>query len=181
MRTVAGLAIVPLVLALAACGSKDSIEAKNESVESVAKKVADSDLKPSPGRWESTMKIEKLDMPGMPPQMAAQMQQAMGREQVFSTCLTPEQASKPNGEFFQKAASGCTYQNFSMAGGHIEGTMTCKGQEGGITVTMKGDYAPDSYTMHTTSKIERGAAGAMTTSAVITSKRVGECTGKEGG
>ena len=38
-------------LLLAACGSSDTVEAENESVGSVAEKVAKSDIKPNPGKF----------------------------------------------------------------------------------------------------------------------------------
>src|SRR3954468_22353857 len=92
----ASLAAVAALAALSLAGcKKDSVVAKNESAESVANKVAASDIKLQPGRWESTMKFEKLDMPNMAPQAKAMMEKQMGISQTFATCLTSEQANQP--------------------------------------------------------------------------------------
>ena len=70
------------LLSLGAC-KKEGVVAKDESVESVAKKVAASEVKPRPGRWESSMKLARMDMPGMPPQMKEAMSKQMGAVQTM--------------------------------------------------------------------------------------------------
>jgi len=175
------LAALALVGALSAC-NQGGVTAKNESAEKVAEKIAAApQITPQPGRWESTVKIDKFDMgEQMPPQMQAAMQKAMGGEKVFASCLTTEEAKKPKAGFFH-GASGCTYDTFTMAAGHIAGVMSCK--QGGSTqrVKMQGTYDPASYQMHIDSEAQLPEGHAMSTSMTITSKRVGECTGKEQG
>ena len=75
--------------AVSACNSGDTVEAENESVDSVNKKIAAADLKPNPGRWESTMTFDKIEMPGMPPEMR-DMAKGMFANMFSSTnyCLT---------------------------------------------------------------------------------------------
>lgn len=164
-------------VSLSGCGSsKDEVKAENESAESVAAKVAASDIKPRAGQWESTMKIEKLEMKGLPPEAASAMQKQMGMAQTFATCLTPEEAEKPNAGFFQgNKGTDCQYEKFSMAGGAIDAVLTCK--QGGQSqhMTMKGKYAEDSYDIRITSDGEAQPGMPMSMAMTISSKRTGEC------
>ena len=172
--------LVPLAsLALAACGSGGGVEAKNESPESVARKVAASDVKPRPGRWQGSFKLESMDMPGMPPQARAQMNKSMGAEQTYFTCLTPEQAAKPDASFFQKSAPGCVYNNFSMAGGKLDAQMTCPAGRGPTQMTMSGTYGEDDYSLKIVGKGELQKGMPMTMSIAVAMHRVGECNGTE--
>ena len=160
---------------LAGCNSSDTIEARNESAESVAQKVAKSDIRPNPGKWESKMTLEKIEMPGMPAEMQGMMKQQLGKVTTSTSCLTPDEANRPDAKFFQPGdASGCTYKTFNMGGGKIDAEMVC--EEGGMQQNMKmnGTYSGDAYTMHVSSegKLEgQTMAMAMT----IESRRVSEC------
>src|SRR5262245_56990003 len=111
--------LVPLVaaVALSACNQGGNVQAENESAEEVAKKVAAADIKPQPGRWESSIKFEKLEAEGLPPQAKEAMAKQMATAHTFSSCLTPEQVDRPDGGFFAGGAEGCKYDNFTMAGG----------------------------------------------------------------
>lgn len=165
-------------VSLAGC-KKDSVVAKNESAESVANKVQASDIKLQPGRWESTMKFEKLDMPSMPPQAKAMMEKQMGVSQTFATCLTPEQANKPGAGFFQKGAQGCKYDHFVMAEGKLDSAMSCDVSGRKIGMTMAGTYAEANYDVRVTSQAEMQPGMPMTTTMSIASRRVGDCNGSE--
>lgn len=170
------LAAVGAVL-VSGCGSRqEEVKAENESVESVAKKVAGSKIRPRAGQWESTMKIEKLEMKGLPPEAKAMMEKQMGMAQTFTSCLTPEQADKPSAEFFQgNRSSNCTYETFSMADGKIDAVMTCK--EGGQTqnMTMQGTYGEEQYDIRVSADGEAKPGMPMSMVMHMSSKRVGEC------
>jgi hypothetical protein len=171
-------ALLALPLALAACNKGPSVEAKNETPQAVASKVAASGLRMSPGRWEASTEVEKFDMPGMTPEMRDMMKKNL-KKTAFAACLTPEQAAKPNAGFFESKNNDCKFDNFSMAGGKIDATMTCA--QAGVKQTMKmsGDYTPDSYKIHMEmngSTQGQAMSMAMTTAA----KRVGACKGNEG-
>ena len=177
------LLIAPM--ALAACNSGPSVEATNATAKQVAEKVAAAGTAPhmSPGRWEGTVTITDLQMPGMPAEMGEKLKAQMAKGHSFSNCLTPEQASKPGANFFGGNES-CVYDHFSMTNGQIDAAMTCKNQGPGGTMkgTMKGSFSSDSMQLAMTSKSE-GTPGQpmtnMTMSMKMESKRVGECTGKE--
>jgi hypothetical protein len=150
---------IVLLLPLAACGSKPTVDEKNASVEQVANKVAEvskSEGTIRPGQWQSTMTIEEMDMPGMPPEARDQMKKMFaGNEQ-------------------------CRYDHFTMGNGKIDAEMHCNQAGSAQTMTMAGTYGPDSYAMHMTSKTEGGPAGeAMSMKMRVEAKRVGECTAKQ--
>jgi hypothetical protein len=165
-------------LSLAGC-KKEAVVARNESAQSVANKVAASDIRLQPGRWESTMKIEKMDVPNMPAQARAMMDKQMNISQTFATCLTPEQAAKPAAGFFQKGAQGCKYDHFVMAGGRIDSAMTCDIGGHRMTMAMAGTYGDSNYDIRVTSHAEMQPGMPMTTTTSIESRRVGDCNGSE--
>lgn len=177
--------IAPLLL-LAACGSGAQVEAENASVAEVQAKIKEaggaSEML-NPGRWESTVRIEKVDIPGMPAELAERMKKAMAGR-TSASCLTPEQAKKPAAEFFAgKDRQGCRYDHFRMGDGELDAKMTCGGQGGGATIAMKGDYTPDSFRLAMTMDgkgMANAPQGAMSMAMAVDSKRVGECTGQEG-
>jgi hypothetical protein len=182
---------VPMVaaLALAACSSQDPAKddsadtaksAEGESNAAVAAKVAAANITPQPGRWEVQMQIKSFDIPGIPDQMKGMMQKEMGKQRTVATCLTPEEAAKPKGEFFQPGNDDCTYKTFSMEGGRIEAAMTCTEQGMKQDMRMQGTYSEDAYdiAIQTNGEME---GKPMSMEMGIVSKRVGECRGDEVG
>lgn len=165
---------------VAGCSSeKSSVDARNESAGTVREKVVQSGLRPQPGRWESQIRIERMEMPGMPAGMAQQMQKSMGAAQSFATCLKPEDAEKPGASFFQKDASGCTYEKFSMADGRIDGRMVCASEGGRTVMTMTGTYGQTGYAIRTINETSTEGGPPMKMTVAIESRRTGECNGTE--
>ncbi len=176
------LRVVPLALLMLAACNKGGVAAKNESAQSVADKVtAAGEIELLPGQWQTTFKMDAMENNvAVPPAAKAAIERAMANTHTALTCITPEQAKARKGAFMQHQA-GCTYQNFSMAGGHIEGTATC--DAGGIkrTVKMSGQYAADSYQMHVDTQMQRPGGMSVSSSMTMTARRTGDCTGKEAG
>ena len=169
-------------LLLAACSSQDdTITAENESAESVAEKVAKADIRPKAGRWEMEMQLEKMEIPGMPAEVQEAMKGQMGKVQTAATCLTEEEASKPEADFFKPGGSGCTYEKFTMGGGTIDAVMNC--EQGGQKqkMTLNGTYSEDAYAMNVTADGEVAPGKPMSMAMRVASKRVGDCTGDEQG
>ena len=179
-------AIVMLsAIALTACNRQPEVHATNASVEDVANQVAragGADSFVRAGKWSSTVTIDEMSAPGMPPQAAAQMKQMTARTHDVESCLTPEQAKKPKPDFFTGKDNGCRYDNFTMAGGKIDMTMRCSGGHAmgtGTTMHMTGTYAPDAYHMAMESHVDTGTnVGAMTMKMHVDAKRIGECDKK---
>lgn len=171
------------MLLLAACGGGDTVTAQNASVAEVAEKVKNADIADesfiSPGRWETSMEVQDISIPGMPPEVKQQMQSAMGQGKSFATCVTPEEAKRPKEDFFAgQDAPNCRYDNFAMGNGRIDLTMTCKEDAGTRRMAMTGTYGDDAYTMNMDMSAP-GRGGAMTMKATVKGRRVGDCKGDE--
>jgi hypothetical protein len=177
----AGMVLTSALLAGLALGGckKAVVDAQNATPAQVAEQVAKSDLKPKPGRWESTMKIEAMDMPGMSPEAKKMMENAQA-ERKMATCLSKEDAEKPASSLFSPANSGCKYDHFTMADGKMDGALTCEHGPEKISMTMSGTYSPEAFAVHTTSKVEMpGGRPPMTSQVSMTSAWKGECNGTE--
>ena len=175
-----GLAALAPVLVLGACDNGPKIDAKNATPEEVQKQVAQTDVRPRPGRWQQELKIDAIDMPNMPAEAKADMAKLTATTHTGYTCLTPEQAAKPDASFFQKAASNCKYDHFTMGGGRIDAKMTCTQGPQQQVSTMKGTYGPDSYDMQIETNTQM-MGQPMSSRLSLKMNRVGECTGKDEG
>ena len=180
------LPLVPLLF-LVACDNTPKVEAENASIEEVAGKVREANegkaMIVRPGQWESSVELESIEVPGMPPEAVAQMKKTMARVATgHKSCLTKEQAMKPKEDFFAGANSNCRYDKFSMDDGKMTGTMRCTSPQGGGSqlIQFDGTYSPDSYEMRMASTVEGASpAGPMKMVMHMTSKRTGECDGSE--
>lgn len=177
---------LPIAALLAGCGGEPTVEASNASAADVAKQVQEATGGKAliePGRWESQLKIEQVSMPGLPPEVAKQMQQGHMLPTKAVSCITPEQASKPTGEMLNSGgAAGCRYENFRMAGGTIEARAKCTQQGLEQTLEMAGTYAAETYEMRMkTAMTGEGPMNGMTSTMVVSGKRLGACDGSEAG
>jgi len=180
----AAIALIPLLM-LASCSDDATVEKKNASTAEVAKSVADAGMKLNPGRWELTMQFKKFDVEGMPPEAKAAMAKMLGQSRTFASCLTKEEAEKPDGKFFGQQGEDCRYDTFKMGGGRIDATMTCKGtgEDAGNSakMTLAGTYSADTYDM-TMDMVGTAPNGkAMVMQMGLVSKHNGECKGDEQG
>ena len=171
---------VPLAaaFALAGCNSQPSVDAKNAKPSEVASQVADAGGAAAmftPGKWSTTVTIEDMDIPGMTPEMKSRMAGAMSPGKSVETCLTPEQASKPDAKLFSGMDQACTYDHYTMAGGTIDAAMSCGEGKAMRKMTMHGTYTPTSSDVETTASGGGGAIPGMTMKMRISSKRIGEC------
>lgn len=175
-------------MSLAACDSK-TVTAQNASTAEVAAKVKASGLAEkgfvSPGQWRMTMTFNDIQMPGLPPEAATRMKQAMGKPRSFDHCVTEEEAKKPKEDFFAGDESkSCRYEKFAMGSGTIDMVMTCSHGDGKQTVKMNGTYGPDAYKMAMVSTVEGKAgspAAGMTFNATMDAKRIAPMCKKDAG
>jgi hypothetical protein len=174
------LLVAGLLLPLAGCGSKPAVNEKNASVEEVSEKVREATGDHGfiqPGKWQSTVTIDQLDMPGMPPQVISQMKAMVAQTHASETCLTPEEVKQPKAHFFS-GNENCRYDHFTMGKGKIDAVMRCEQGGSAQVMQMTGTYSPDSYRMKM--QTTGGAAGkSMTMRMSVNAKRVGACTEKQ--
>lgn len=161
------------LLGLAACGSGGDGNEKAAEGKSGAGKPAIAEVRLKPGQWEITHEIVSMEAPGMPEGAMAGL---AGKKTTMRNCVTPEQAARPNADFFAAKDNGCSYKDFTMAGGRIQGTMTCSAKDspGAMTMVMNGRYGGESYDMEVEMKTDSNA-GSMTMKSRGAGRRIGEC------
>lgn len=175
--------LLAAALPLAGCNSDPQVTAQNASAEEVARKVEASGASTNvfnPGLWQSTVTLEEMSIPGLPPEAAAQMSGVQGQAQVSEQCLTAEQAKRPKEDFFG-GRDNCRYERFTMGNGKIEAVMNCSEGRTSQKMTMAGTYDSDSYQVQMAMRAEGGGeTDAMGLKMRIDAKRTGECAGKQG-
>jgi hypothetical protein len=176
--------LVAAALPLAACSNEPEVDVENASVGEVAREVADASGSASfirAGKWESRVNLESIDAPGMPDSVKQAMQNAMGKDTVHTSCLTPEQVKKPKEDFFAGADKSCRYDHFRMGDGAIDAKMRCSAEGMSQEMAMAGTYSPDSYSMRMTTKASGGGGPSanMSMTMKVDAKRIGECDGSE--
>jgi Protein of unknown function (DUF3617) len=174
--------VIACAAALTGC-NKGSVHEQNASVAQVANAVAASgvanDILLHPGEWRVSGTLEEMTIPGMPPEAQSAMKQAIGKQgkMTYDYCLTPEQAKRPQGKFFNdKAANNCRYDHFIMGGGKIDAVMRCDGKPSSTTMTIDGTYGADNYSTHVQMNMQGGPQGAMSMKMRSEARRIGECT-----
>jgi len=177
------LLIAVAAATLGACNREPKVDAKDATPEEVAAKVKEAGMDQitiRPGLWQSKVTINKVEVPGAPPEMAAAMQGKTSEERTY--CLTPEEAKKPNENFFAGNRDECRYDHFTMSGGKIDAAMRCTHEQMTQQIDFAGSYTPDAYQMAMDTKVAGGPRemAGMSMSMRVESKRVGECSAKQG-
>lgn len=160
------------VLLLAACSGQSGNEqaATNGASESGSASVA-----LQPGQYETTVEVTRVAMANMP-NMPAGMTPPTPPPTTVRSCLTPEQAARPNANFLSGSGDtgGCEYSNFSMDGGRMRGTVECSSEGSTMRSTFDGRLSGDGYQM--TSQAQVTASGmTMEMDTRTTSRRIGDC------
>lgn len=166
----ARIAVAALVLAGCSSDPADPAPVPDEVIEEQMRKLANVGEFFRAGQWES--RSDLLDLGGVTEADADAVKRRIGG-QTFSTCLTSQEVTEPQADFFTGAASDCTYTRFSMDDGRIEAAMRCV--TGAIVqeTNLKGSYTPERYDIELTSVGEAPAAMRMT--MAIAARRVGDC------
>lgn len=173
--------VLPLavVAAVAACNSGPTVTADNASSKEVAQKVAAAggvDMI-SPGRWEGTMHITEMTMPGLPAEVQAKLAAARGDQKIVS-CVTPEDVKADKASMFGGLGEGCKYDHFAMGGGKVAGVATCNTDGRKTTTTISGTFSSDAYQMAVRSEgTGKAAMENMTMAMSVDARRVGACRG----
>ena len=127
-----------------------------------------------PGQWETTIEVLRLNManvPGMP----AGMTQPLPPPTTVRSCVTPEQARRPNADMFAGGnQAGCTYENFSMTGGRIQGVVTCNSSGTTVRSTFNGSFGAESMQVDSESQVSANGV-TVDTASRVTGRRLGDC------
>lgn len=177
--------MIASVLCVTACNKQPDIQLKNASAQEVATKVraaAASETLIRPGEWQSNTNVTEVSMPGLPPQMQAQMKKVMTAQQVhsFKSCVTEADVKRPKEDFFAGKNNQCRYDHFTMTGGKIDAAMRCTNEGRDETMKLRGTYSAESYEMDMEMNASGGGPeGTMSMKSHTVSHRIGECTAKD--
>ena len=180
----AAMLICAGTMLLVACNKGPEVHEENASVAEVANKVAEAGGASQfvrPGRWESTVTIEEMSIPGMPAEASRDMVGMQGQEQTSVSCLTEEEAKRPKEDFFAGNNKSCRYDRFTMANGKIDAVMKCSNEGGTQIMSMQGNYSPTTYDMRMSMKGDGKAVAGMAMKMRVEARHRGQCTGDEGG
>lgn len=119
-----------------------------------------------PGKWQMTMIVDQMTMPGMPPEALAMMK---GRPTVTTYCMTPEEA-KADPKKMLAADKSCKLNRFNMSGGKMLADMSCQTEQGPANILVEGSYSETAYETRSTMK-----AGPMTMVSRSNAKWLGPC------
>lgn len=169
------------VLAIAGCSSEPD---GPPSAEDVAE-AADNLVKPTPGLYRSTAKITQFDVPGLPPEQAAQMKKMMGSaaSQTSESCMTQAQADEGFKSMARKLGEGqqgvsCEFAKFDADGSKLDADLTCKGPAGvNVNMEMDGTIEANQSTI-TMAMSQKNAAipgGEVRMVMEVKSQRIGDC------
>ena len=162
------------VLLLASCGGPSGNEqnAEGGNAATPAPSGAVAAVAMQPGQWEITTEVLRMEVPNMPKGVSSPTPPPT----TVRTCLTPQQASAPNGGFLTGSgeAGGCTTENMSMSGGRIQGIVQCNQQGSTMRSTMDGQFSPTGFEVN--QRVETSAQGMnMTMQSRTSGRRVGDC------
>jgi hypothetical protein len=171
-----GLSLFGAALFLAGC-DRLAEESRNMTADEVAQELAGVQIEP--GLWETSSEVVDIVAPNLPREL---QQKAKSRSAGATRhCITPEQAARPQANFLAtQENNSCTYRDFTMRGGRMQGVMTCSGGqlEGQATATMDGQYGPQSYDMRTRMEMAGPGGVTMTVETRAQGRRIGDCPGE---
>jgi len=163
-------------LMLAACGSQsegDGEKAGEKGAAVTSGAAGGGAVAMTPGQWEMTVQMIRMTVPGMPEGASPPAMPAT----TIRTCLTPEQASQPNADFLTgtSANGDCSYENMSMGGGRLQGSVQCNTPGGAMRATFEGQFTPTSYEMTQQAQVGNEGSPGMEMETRITGRRIGDC------
>lgn len=172
----AALVAATALLTLSACDNAD----KGPKTLDQAKAEARQMDRPEPGQYSQTTKFTKFDVPGAPPEMAAQIKAMMeAKGQTATYCLTKEDSEKGFEEMFKKVGNGeCKYERFDATSSTIDAVLVCStGPGGSARLAMNGTVSKtgSNVKVDVQQKNDTTPMGNANLAMEVSSKRIGDC------
>lgn len=130
-----------------------------------------------PGRYRSTVSIEKVELPGLPANAGEQMKAMMSKAASTEYCLTPAQSGRGVDLLKDNLAEGkCRFDTFVAKSGRVEATMTCQSGAGmTLQSTARGSYSTTGSVIRVNGELTGPDRRTMRVEQTITSERIGDC------
>ena len=167
------------LLALGACGqSASDDQSGGGKAKSALENAGQIAFQMQPGKYRTTMAIQKIEIPGMPPQMAEQMKAMMSKAASAESCVTPDAAKRGLEVMKEQMAKGkCQFEKFEARGGTLDTAFTCQSGQG---LTMKavshGTFSPTGSQVQVVGDMAGPGGKTMHVEHTVTTERIGECS-----
>lgn len=186
------ICILPLMIfALAGCGSDPASDPASEPAgkKSASEVIAQARpiAKPLPGLYETSARLQKFSVSGVPDEHLAVMKQqfAASSNRTEAMCLTKEDADQGFEKMLrQMSAMGddmnCAFSRFDASGTTLTAQLNCTAPGGtSMAMAMDGTVAPDrsDMTMTMKSSSDMMAGREMTMVMHTAARRIGDCPG----
>jgi hypothetical protein len=167
-----------VVFTLAACGKSASDDQASSGNAGAVKAAGEVAFQMQPGKYRTTIEIQKVDLPGMPASDGARMKAMMSRVATQEFCVTPEQAAKGIEAMKQQMARGkCQFDKFEASAGKIDSVLACQSGKGmTMKVSSHGTYSPSGSRVQSVGDIVGPAGKPIHIEQAITTERIGDCT-----
>ena len=166
------------VLALGACGKSATEEKTAASGGSQAlEKAAEMAFQMQPGKYRTSVAVQKVEIPGMPAKVAEQMKAMMSKSSSSESCVTADRAAKGIEVMKEQMAKGqCTFDRFEAFGGTVDASFTCKsGDQMTLKATSNGTYTPTGSVIQATGDMTGPGGKTIHIEHIITTERIGDC------
>lgn len=176
------LMAAPVPLLASACGQADKGAADDRGAATAA--AAAAELKQiEPGEYENNISITKFEIPGLPPQMMAEVRRQMEQTMAVRNraCVTAEEAAAGREERMRKLverSGDCRVERMDVDGEQLAGRMVCRSSNGATgTMTFTGTMGATSSDMViATEMTDPGQPGVSAKIDMrVVSRRVGDC------
>ena len=179
MRPALFLALAIPALALSACSKQEETPQSPEEIKAGMDDLAQA-AKPQPGKYRTTIKVTKVEIPGVPAAESAKMQGMFGASgQSTEYCMTQAMADKGFEEWGKQAGKGnCKYDRMKIDGGTMDAVLTCEvGQGMSSRTELKGSFTAtgSDLKMKTETSGAGMPGGTMKMEAEMASQRIGDC------
>ena len=146
------------------------------SVKEAAEKAKAAIPRPEPGLYKTTVTMTKIDIPGLPPEMA---DHGAGMVRTVENCLTAADVDKGFETMVKQGQDGeCSYESFSAAGGKIEAVLVCKAQGRDTRTQISGAATKTGADLTAATAMDFDGVGKATLNFTAKHERIGKCPAK---
>lgn len=127
-----------------------------------------------PGQYRTTVTIMSINMPGMPASVVEKMR---AQPNVSEDCVTSDDIGELTRKSLVDADEGqtCSENRITSANGRIEGTATCRNEDGGAyTMQVNGTYGANHVVMDMNMSGQT-PMGPISQQMHMVTDRIGEC------
>lgn len=182
MRKVTALTLLALsAAALAACGQSASDSAEGGAAaagKDALANAAEVAFQMQPGKYRTTVTINKIEIPGMPGGMGDQMKAMLSKAANHESCVSSEQAARGIEIMKEQMARGqCQFDKFEASGGKLDSVFTCKTAEGmEMRAASTGTYSDTGSTVSAKGEMTGPGGVQMRVEQTMVTERIGDCS-----